>query len=52
MDHPSGIERPYVHLSDAEKAKRAKAYRDEAKERGKAIRAAEWRARFGTDYPG
>lgn len=51
MDHPSGIERPYVHVTAAEKAERSRAYREEAKERGRAIRAAEWKARFGTEYP-
>lgn len=50
-DHPKGIERPYVHVTDAEKAERAKAYREAAKARGRAIRAAEWEARTGRPYP-
>ncbi len=46
VDHPRGIERPYVHVTDAEKAKKSKAYRDEAKDRGRAIRRAEMRKFF------
>jgi hypothetical protein len=51
VDHPRGIERPYVHVTDADRAKKSKAYREEAKARGRAIVAAEWEARFGTPYP-
>lgn len=51
MDHPRGIERPYVHKTEAQKAKERKAYRDEVQARGKAIRDAEWMARFGRPCP-
>jgi hypothetical protein len=44
--------RPYVHVTEAERSRRRKAIRDEAEARGRAIRAAEWNARFGTEYPG
>jgi hypothetical protein len=50
--HPQGVERPYVHVTAEEKARKGKTYREIAKERGRAIRAADWKARFGTDYPG
>lgn len=45
-DHPCGIVRPFVHETDAEKARRSKAYRDAAKAKGEAIRRAELKQRF------
>lgn len=53
-DHPRGIERPFVHVTDADKARRSKADRDAAKAKGEAIRLAELRQRFiemGIDLP-
>ena len=46
MDHPRGVQRPYVHVTDAEKARRTKAKREEDRARGEAIRKAELRAYF------
>lgn len=51
VDHPGGIERPYVHKTDAEKRERREQLAKERQERAKAIRDAEWQARFGTNCP-
>lgn len=45
-DHPKGIERPYIHITDAEKATRAKANREAHQAKGEAIRRAELKQRF------
>jgi len=54
LDHPSGIERPYVHVTAAEKAKAAREKRAERKANGIIIilaelkvTVAEMKARFG-----
>lgn len=41
MDHPGPIERPYVHVTDAQRRQRREELAKEAKERGRAIRKAE-----------
>jgi hypothetical protein len=46
MDHPSRVERPYVHLTDEDKRQRREELADEASKRGKAIREAELNAFF------
>jgi len=51
VDHPVGIERPYIHRTDEQKRARRQELEDDAKARGLAIRAAEWEARFGKPYP-
>jgi hypothetical protein len=45
MDHPRGIQRPYVHVSSEEKARAERQRRKAAKERGFEILMAELRAR-------
>jgi hypothetical protein len=49
MDHPRGIERPYVHVTDEQKRLRREELASEGRTRGRAILAAEWDARFGPD---
>lgn len=51
MDHPVGLERPYLHVTDAQKKQRRKELEQERKAAGLAIRALEWEERFGTPYP-
>lgn len=41
LDHPAPIERPYVHVTDAQRRHRREELAKEADERGRAIRAAE-----------
>jgi hypothetical protein len=51
MDHPRGIERPAsVANAETDQERRARRKQEHA-ERGRAIKAAEWDARFGTDRP-
>lgn len=51
VDHPRGVERPYVHLSEKEKKQRREDRAKDREERAKAIRDAEWQTRFGTPCP-
>lgn len=41
MDHPRGIEQPFILITNSEKTERRKAQREEARLRGEAIRRAE-----------
>ena len=49
VDHPQGIQRPYVHVTEEEKKRRRQERASEERERVEAIRKAQRIASFGYD---
>jgi hypothetical protein len=49
--HPNKFERPFVHRTEEDKARRRRELAEEKQATGLVRKDAEWRARFGRPYP-